>query len=69
MLALGAERRAGAKPPLEVLAEAKALQDDAESARAAREDRLRGLGFEEPSPEQRKANLALNVALRKWPKN
>jgi len=52
-----------------LLAEAKALQDAAEGARVAREDRLRALGFEEPTPEQRKANLALNVALREWPKD
>lgn len=41
---------------------------DAESRRVAREDRLRALGFDEPSDEQRKENLALNVALREWPK-
>lgn len=39
-------------------------ENEAEGARLAREDRLRGLGFEEPTPEQRKENLALNVALR-----
>lgn len=53
----------------EVLAEAKALEDEAEGARLAREDRLRALGFEEPTAEQRKANLALNIALREWPKD
>lgn len=52
-----------------VLVEAKALEDDAKRTRLAREDRLRGLGFEEPTAEQRKANLALNVALREWPKD
>lgn len=52
-----------------VLAEAKALEDEAEGARLAREDRLRALGFEDPTAEQRKANLALNVALREWPKD
>ena len=41
---------------------------DAESRRISREDRLRALGFEEPTAEQRKENLALNVALRDWPK-
>lgn len=54
---------------VELLAEAKALQGEAESARVAREDRLRALGFEEPTPEQREANLGLNVALREWPKD
>lgn len=52
-----------------VLAEAKSLENEAEGARLAREDRLRGLGFEEPTAEQRKENLALNVALREWPKD
>jgi len=52
-----------------VLTAAKALEDEAEGARLAREDRLRALGFEEPTAEQRKTNLALNVALREWPKD
>jgi hypothetical protein len=50
-----------------VLAEAKSLKDEADSARIAREDRLRSLGFEEPTAEERKSNLALNIALRDWP--
>jgi transcriptional regulator with XRE-family HTH domain len=49
--------------------EAKALEDAAENQRLAREARLAALGFEEPSDEQRKTNLALNVALREWPKD
>ncbi len=52
-----------------VLAEAKVLEDETKGTRLAREDRLRALGFEEPTAEQRKANLALNVALREWPKD
>jgi hypothetical protein len=52
-----------------VLAEAKSLEDEAKKTWRAREDRLRQLGFEEPTAEQRKANLALNVALREWPKD
>jgi DNA-binding transcriptional regulator YiaG len=52
-----------------VLAEAKGLEEEAEGTRVAREDRLRALGFEEPTTEQRKENLALNVALREWPKD
>ena len=50
-------------------AEAKALQDDPAARRQAREDRLRTLGFEEPTAEQCKVNLALNVALCDWPKD
>lgn len=49
--------------------EAKGLEDAAENERTAREARLAALGFEEPSAEERKANLALNVALREWPKD
>lgn len=52
-----------------LLKEAKALEDAAENERLEREARLATLGFEEPSDEQRKANLALNVALREWPKD
>jgi uncharacterized membrane protein len=52
-----------------VLARAKELEAEAERTRVAREDRLRKLGFEEPTAEQRKENLALNVALREWPKD
>jgi DNA-binding transcriptional regulator YiaG len=52
-----------------VLSDAKALENEAEQTRLARDERLRALGFEEPTPEQRKANLALNVALREWPKD
>lgn len=49
--------------------EAKALGEEAESRRVSREDRLRALGFEEPSEEQRREQLARNVAMRDWPKS
>jgi DNA-binding transcriptional regulator YiaG len=52
-----------------VLAQAKKLEAEAKEARVARENRLSELGFEEPTAEQRKKNLALNVALREWPKD
>ena len=52
-----------------VLREAKALEDAAENERLAREDRLRALGYDLPTEEQRRQNLALNVALREWPKD
>jgi transcriptional regulator with XRE-family HTH domain len=51
-----------------LLAEARALEGEAEGARLAREDRLRALGYELPTEEQRRQNLGLNVALREWPK-
>ena len=54
---------------VKVVKEAKTLEDAAENARLAREARLADLGFEDPSDEQRKANLAVNVALREWPKD
>lgn len=41
---------------------------DSDSRRLAREARLRALGFDELTPRQRRANLALNIALREWPK-
>lgn len=49
--------------------EAKALGEEAESRRVSREDRLRALGFEEPSDEQRRERLARTVAMRAWPKS
>jgi AcrR family transcriptional regulator len=52
-----------------VLREAKAIDDGVENERLTREDRLRALGFGEPTAEQRKANLALDMALRQWPKD
>lgn len=48
--------------------EAKTLEAEAQARRTAREERLAAAGFEQPTDEQRKANLALNVALREWPK-
>ena len=51
-----------------VVQEAKALEASAEARRLSREERLAALGFEQPSDEQRKKNLDLNVALREWPK-
>lgn len=46
---------------------AKRIIDEDEIVSVCREDRLRELGFEEPTQEQRKANLALNIALLEWP--
>ena len=47
---------------------AKALGDAIDSRREEREASLRAAGFEEPDAEQRKANLATNVALMEWPR-
>jgi len=46
---------------------AKASGDAIDSEREEREARLREAGFEELDEEQRKANLATNVALLEWP--
>lgn len=47
---------------------AKAVGDAIDAQREAREARLREAGFEEPDEEQRRANLATNVALLEWPR-
>jgi len=52
---------------LAVLTEARALVKEMDSRRSEREERLRNLGFEEPSAEQRKTQLANSVAGRGWP--
>ena len=47
---------------------AKALGDAIDAEREEREARLRNAGFEEPDTDQRKGNLATNVALMEWPR-
>ena len=44
------------------------LASAALARRKNREDRLRGLGFEDPDAAQRKEQLAMNVSLQDWPK-
>ena len=44
-----------------------AVADTATRRRAAREERLHKLGFEDPGREQRRKLLASNIALRRWP--
>lgn len=51
-----------------VVEKAKALGDAIHSRSEEREARLRAAGFEDPDDEQRKANLATNVALMEWPR-
>jgi hypothetical protein len=50
------------------LEKARAAADVATKRRTSREKRLRALGFEDPTVEQGKEQLARNVALRDWPK-
>ena len=47
--------------------QARVLGDTANRKRADREERLRGLGFEDPGREQRREQLARNMTLRDWP--
>ena len=47
--------------------DAQALGEAATRRRTAREERLRKLGFEDPGREQRREQLARNMALRDWP--
>lgn len=51
-----------------LMREAQALGDAMQVRRRTREDRLRALGYDEPSEEQAKDQLARNIALRDWPK-
>ena len=51
-----------------VIRRAKGFGDAIDAQREEREARLREAGFEEVDPEQRRANLATNVALLEWPR-
>ena len=51
-----------------LLREAHRLGKATEARRRMREEKLHGLGFEEPSDEQRREQLNRNVALLDWPK-
>jgi transcriptional regulator with XRE-family HTH domain len=46
---------------------ARALGDAASQRRTTREERLRALGFEDPTSKQRRQQLATTVALKGWP--
>ena len=50
-----------------VIGHAQAIADAASRRRTAREARLHRLGFDSPGAEQRRRQLATNMALRKWP--
>jgi transcriptional regulator with XRE-family HTH domain len=51
-----------------MIREVRALGASADARRAAREERLRALGYDEPSSEQRKDQLTRSLATRDWPK-
>ena len=51
-----------------LIRKAKAMGDAIDAEREEREAQLREAGFEEPDEEQRRVNLATNVALLEWPR-
>ena len=67
LLDLLSEERIDEDHVVNAIEEAQALGDAATRRRAAREERLRNLGFEDPGHEQRREQLARNMALRDWP--
>lgn len=52
---------------VDILRQARSLGNIAESSRTDRETRLRKLGYDDPSDEQRKEQLAQTIAARDWP--
>ena len=68
LLDLLSEFRLDQKRVTRALKRARDLGAAAFRKRESREDRLRALGFEDPSGNQRKEQLARNVALQDWPK-
>lgn len=67
LLELLAEERIDEDRVVSAIEEAQTLGDAATRRRADREERLRSLGFEDPGHEQRREQLARNVALQEWP--
>lgn len=51
-----------------LLCRAKLLGESAAKRNSSREDRLRALGFESSSDEERRQQIAQNVAMSEWPK-
>ena len=54
---------------LELLQKAKSLSEESIKIIEARRQRLRDLGYEELSDEEKKARLAKNIAMRDWGNN
>ena len=67
LLELLSEERIDEDRVVSAIEEAQTLGDAATRRRADREERLRKLGFEDPGLEQRREQLARNMALRDWP--
>ena len=69
LIDLLSEERIDVPRVIEMIGQARASAEDARSRQGAREERLRDLGFDESTPEQRRETLARNVALLEWPKD
>ena len=67
LLELLSEERIEEDRVIGAIEQARALGDAADRKRTDREERLRELGFEDPGREQRREQLARNMALRDWP--
>lgn len=52
---------------VQALRHARTLGETAEARRTRREDRLRAVGFEDPTNDERRERLARNAALKDWP--
>lgn len=52
---------------VEAIRTAQALEEDASQRSRDREERLQTRGFEEPDEATRRNQLAMNMALKKWP--
>jgi transcriptional regulator with XRE-family HTH domain len=52
---------------VQALEQARSLGETAFNRRTNREDRLRALGFEDPTDDERRERLARNAALKDWP--
>ena len=68
LLDLLSEHRLDKERVARAVQRARDLGAAASRKRENREDRLRALGFEDPSGNQRKEQLARNVALQDWPR-
>ena len=67
LVELLSEKRIDEDRVVGAIEQAQALEDAVTRRRAAREERLRDLGFDEPGREQRRDQLARSMALRDWP--
>lgn len=67
LLELLSEERIDEARVVSAIEQAQALEHEATRRRTVREEQLRELGFEDPGREQRRKQIASNMALRNWP--